>query len=252
MNVGYAVLYEDGELVISKNHTLLQKKIIKDYGEFEDTNVPWKNDFNKIKKVQILDQVKSTCMREWFENCINLKTLINFKNLDVSDCTDFSYMFFNCKSLQNLNELQNWNVSNGIDFSDMFEYCDSLQNIDALQNWNVSSGTNFSYMFSDCKSLENIDELQSWNVSNGTDFSYMFYNCMSLQNLNGLQNWNVSNGTDFSYIFYHCNSLEEILLSNTFKTLTKEMFELCNSKLKIYWKKHLYTYEDLLQYEEIY
>ena len=32
MKVGYAVLYEDGELVISKNHTLLRKIIIKDYG----------------------------------------------------------------------------------------------------------------------------------------------------------------------------------------------------------------------------
>ena len=49
MKVGYAVLYEDGELVISKNHTLLQKKIIKDYGEFEDTNVSWINETNKIK-----------------------------------------------------------------------------------------------------------------------------------------------------------------------------------------------------------
>ena len=26
MNVGYAVLYEDGTLVISKNYTILQKK----------------------------------------------------------------------------------------------------------------------------------------------------------------------------------------------------------------------------------
>ena len=32
MKVGYAVLYDDGTLVISKNYTLLQKKIIKDYG----------------------------------------------------------------------------------------------------------------------------------------------------------------------------------------------------------------------------
>ena len=28
MKVGYAILYEDGELVISKNHQLLNKKII--------------------------------------------------------------------------------------------------------------------------------------------------------------------------------------------------------------------------------
>ena len=170
MKVGYVVLYEDGELVISKNHTLLQKKIIKDYGEFEDTDVPWKNKSSKIKKIHILNNVKSNCMKAWFEDCINLTTLINFKNLDVSDCSDFSFMFYNCKSLQNLNELQHWNVSND---------------------------------------------------------------------------------TDFSYIFYHCNSLEEILLSNTFKNLTKEMFELCNSNLKIHWKKHIYTYADLLEYGKI-
>ena len=55
MKVGYAVLYTDGTLVISKNHTLLQKTIIKNYGEFEDTSVPWKNESSQIKKVQILD-----------------------------------------------------------------------------------------------------------------------------------------------------------------------------------------------------
>ena len=198
MKVGYAVLYINGTLVISNNHTLLQKNIIKAYGEFEDTDVPWGKESSKIKKVQILDQVKSNYMNAWFEDCLNLTTLLNFKNLDVSDCTDFSFMFCNCKSLQNLNELQ------------------------------------------------------SWNISNGTDFSYMFNNCQSLQNLNELQHWNVSNGTDFSYIFYHCNSLEEILLSNTFKNLTKEMFELCNPKLKIHWKKYTYTYADLLEYEKIY
>ena len=198
MNVGYAVLYEDGELVISKNHTLLQKKIIKNYGEFEDTNVHWKNDFNKIKKVQILDQVKSNCMREWFYDCINLITLIDFKNLDVSDCVDFSKMFYNCKSLQNINEVQ------------------------------------------------------TWNVSNGTDFSYMFTYCVSLQTLNELKHWNVSNATKFSYMFNNCISLKEISLPNTLYILTKDMFEKCNSKLKIHWKKHIYTYEDLLEYETIY
>lgn len=47
MKVGYAVLYGDGELVISKKHTVLQKKIEKDYGEFEDYDIPWKNDKKK-------------------------------------------------------------------------------------------------------------------------------------------------------------------------------------------------------------
>ena len=147
MKVGYVVLYEDDKLVISKDYIILPKKIKIDYGEFEDTLVPWKNDSNEIEKVQILDQVKSNCMSKWFDDCINLTTLIDFKNLDVSDCTNFSSMFYSCESLQDLNGLQKWNVSNGKDFSWMFSYCISLQNINELQNWNVSNGINFSSMF---------------------------------------------------------------------------------------------------------
>ena len=127
MKVGYAVLYEDGTLVISKNHTILPKKIAIDYGKFDDTNVSWQNESNKIKRVQILNQVKSNYMKEWFKRCNNLTTLLDFQNLDISDCTDFSYVFYHCKSLQNLNGLSNWNISNGIDFSYMFFNCESYK-----------------------------------------------------------------------------------------------------------------------------
>ena len=252
MKVGYVVLYEDGELVISKNHTVLKRKIIKDYGEFEDTDVLWKNETNKIKKVQILNQVKSNYMKEWFKCCINLTTLIDLKNLDTSDCTDFSSMFAFCESLQNLNGLQNWNVSNGTNFSRMFGYCNSLQNLNGLRNWNVSNGVNFSYMFSNCKSLQDLNELSNWDVSNGKDFSYMFLNCKSLQDLKGLQNWDVSNCTDFLKMFEYCTSLQKILLPNTLSILRKDIFYKCNSTLKIHWKNHIYTYEDLLEYQTIY
>ena len=173
MKVGYAVLYTDGILVISKNHTILQKKIIKNYGEFEDTSVPWKDEYYQIKKVQILDQVESNCMKEWFEHCINLITLIDFKNLDVSNCTNFSCMFNNCKSLQDLNGLQTWNVSNGTDFSKMFAICKSLQNINELQNWNVSNGKDFSYMFALCESLHTVLESNTLSILR----KEMFYKC---------------------------------------------------------------------------
>ena len=72
-------------------------------------------------------------MKEWFINCINLTTLINFKKLDVSDCTNFSRMFAFCESLQNINELQNWNVSNGKDFLFMFANCKNLKIIQLPQ-----------------------------------------------------------------------------------------------------------------------
>ena len=79
----------------------------------------------------------------------------------------------------------------------------------------------------------------------------MFYNCVSLQNLKGLQSWDVSNSTDFSYMFAYCKSLQEISLTNTLDRLMYEMFYNCNPNLKIHWKKHSYTYEDLLEYKEI-
>ena len=224
MKVGYAVLYTDGTLVISKNHSLLKRKIIKDYGEFEDINVPWKKESEQIENVQILDQVKANCMNAWFEDCINLIILINFKDFDTSDCTDFSYMFYNCVSLQDLNELQNLDVSNGIYFSNMFYNCKSLQNLNGLQNWNVSNGNEFLYMFACCKSLKNLNELQNWNVSNGIYFPNMFA---------------------------FCKSLQEIYITNTLDILTKEMFYDCNSNLKIHWKKHDYTYADLIEYGKI-
>ena len=116
MKVGYAVLYDNGELVISKSHTILSKKVYKDYGAFEDISVPWENDSQNINKVNILDQVKSNCMKEWFDDCTNLTSLIDFTNLDISDCEDFSFMFGNCMVLQNIKALESWNVSNGTDF----------------------------------------------------------------------------------------------------------------------------------------
>ena len=252
MKVGYAVLYTDGTLVISKNHPFLNKQIIKDYGGFEDINVPWKKESEQIEKVQILDPIKSNCMRAWFTDCLNLTTLLNFKDLNTSDCTDFNSMFACCKSLQNINELQNWNVSNSTDFAYMFCHCESLQDLNGLQTWNVSNGTDFQYMFYTCKLLKNLNGLQNWNVYNGRNFSGMFESCKLLQDINELENWNVSNGTDFSGMFYNCQSLQEIFLTNTLDRLTKEMFLNCNPNLKIHWKKHIYSYADLLEYKKIY
>ena len=170
MKVGYAVLYEDGTLTISKDYTLLSKSIYKDYGEFEDTKVPWYYDKKKIETVRILNQVKVSCMNSWFIRCKNLTTLTTFKNLNVSDCKDFSYLFHSCQSLRNISSLKHLDVSNGKDFSDMFSECNSLKDISALINWNVSNGEDFSFMFDSCKTLIDISTFYNWNVFNGKNF----------------------------------------------------------------------------------
>ena len=52
-------------------------------------------------------------------------------------------------------------------------------------------------------------------------------------------------------MFEYCISLQEISLSCTLDILSENMFNNCNSDLKIHWKKHIYTYEDLLEYDQI-
>ena len=69
MKVGYAILYDDGTLTISKKHTILQKPIYKDYGEFDDNKIPWawgKDDNCFIRKLHEIQLVSSGMD---FKNC---------------------------------------------------------------------------------------------------------------------------------------------------------------------------------------
>ena len=124
MKVGYAILYQDGELVLSKEHKVLNKSILADYGEFEDNNIPWMFDTSEIKIIRIYDKIKSNNMSHWFSDCSYLNKIIDFQNLDVSNCTNFSYIFYRCESLKDITALKNWNVSNGTNFSYMFYCCE--------------------------------------------------------------------------------------------------------------------------------
>ena len=250
MEVGYAVLYEDGELVISKEYTILQKPILENFCEFDDKIVPWQlyDMCFKIKQVRILDKVKTNNMRSWFQDCYNLTTLIDFQNLDVSYCKDFSYAFYSCLNLNSLVPLKNWNVSNGVTFKRMFMKCTSLETLKGLNTWDVSNGENFYGMFRHCETLKDMSSLKNWDVSNVEDFMDMFCNCRSLINIE-IGNWNVSNGKYFSNMICNCICLKKIQLPNTLKSLNENMFTSCNTNLKIYWQGKIYTYDDLLEYE---
>ena len=250
MIVGYAILYEDGTLTISKKHTILPKKNYIDYGKFEDSDIPWYYENNKIKTVQILDKVITTTIARWFEDCIFLTTLLDFQNLDVSHCKDFSGVFYACSSLIDITALVNWNVSNGENFSYMFDHCESLTDISVLSNWNVVHGIYFISMFKDCELLQDTSGLSSWNMSNGEDFSFMFFNCKLLQNIKELLNWDMSSGNTLFFMFANCENLKMIQLPQTLAKVKENMFQNCNPNLKIHWKNKIYTYNDLLEYQE--
>ena len=216
----YAMLYADGELVLSPRPITPEKEVYGNgagnYGKVVNPYaVPWNpNPFSSkplsIQKVRLLDTIAPTSCSSWFMNCENLTEISNFEKLNVSNCNYFTSMFDTCTSLVNIDGLSNWNVSNGKDFQEMFNGCTSLVNIDGLSNWNVSNGNYFTSMFDTCTSLVNLDALKNWNVSNAKKFLDMFKNCTSLVNIDGLSNWNVSNVTIFRGVFYKCTSLVNI------------------------------------------
>ena len=78
-----------------------------------------------------------------FWNIINLTTIANVSNWNLSNVKDMSYMFANCPNLSNLN-IVNWNLSNVKDMSYMFYYC---WNIDPKNILNQISGTNINFAY---------------------------------------------------------------------------------------------------------
>lgn len=250
MIIGYVTLYFNGELVISKNPISLNLPIRIDFGKFDENNVPWKNHYSQklIESVRIFEKISPNSMYKWFDNCYNLKSLIDFENLDVSNCFDFSYLFNNCFHLIDISGLCTWNVSNGRYFNNMFSYCLELKDISILNNWNVSNGETFSNMFNNCSQLKEIN-LNNWNVLNGKRFHAIFSECSNLCIVN-ISKWNMSHVEYFDYMFLSCENLKEIWLPDTITLLSEKTFNLCNKNLKIHWRNKIYTYADLIEYQE--
>ena len=214
-----AILYSDGELVLSNFKIKPKKEIEQKFYKINPNAYPWSgNAFSeKITTVSILDEIKPSTCKYMFLNCVNLKTLNNFEKFYTSNVLSFNSMFYLCTSLTDISSLKNWNVSNGTDFNNMFKSCTSLTDISSLKNWNVSNGTNFAGMFFNCTSLTDISSLKNWNVSNCTNFASMFENCTSLTDISSLKNWDVSNGKKFSCMFKDCESLYDATCLNNWK-----------------------------------
>ena len=50
------------------------------------------------------------------------------------------------------------------------------------------------------------------------------------------------------YTFRECSALKEVIIPDSVHTITKEQFTNCKKLKKIWWRGHLYTYEDLKTY----
>ena len=147
---------------------------------------------------------------------------VKFINNTECTSTNTGAWFNNC---YNLRELLNWNTSNVTNMSNMFGNCHSLIEIPNLDTSNV---TNMGSMFSGCYSLR---EVPSFDTSNVTNMNNMFNNCCSLRKV---PNLNTSNVTNMGSMFSGCYSLKKadfnIIQKNT---ATASIFNTCRSLKKI-------------------
>ena len=114
--------------------------------------------YNGIKKI-VFDKsfagYAPTSLRDFFEGCGALKTILNIENLNTTKVTDMSSMFYGCSALTSL-DLTNFNTANVTYISYMFKDCSSLTTIYASDKFKTTKVNEYggSNMFSGCKLLK--------------------------------------------------------------------------------------------------
>ena len=138
------------------------------------------------------------------------------EHLDVSLCTDLSFMFYNCKKVKNFDFLKEWDVSKTTKFANMFTFC-NFSNVSFLSKWNMKNAEDLEHMFWGCENLKDLTGIQNWKLENAKLFCRMFGNCKNLTDANALQYWNMTQAIDISYMFENCIKLVKIDLLNNWK-----------------------------------
>ena len=173
--------------------------------------------------------------RNMFKGMKNL-ALADLRELDVSQCTDFTYMFGSCNALKVL-DLSSWDFTNAATANHMFSGCTALEEIITGPKWIPRNLSTAVFMFSGCRKLQELD-FSAWAEAPLENTCGMFYGCTSLRELdlsmihtakiknignmfNGctdlqslhLDGWDVSAAGKMDAMFKECGSLTELNLS---------------------------------------
>ncbi len=173
--------------------------------------------------------------RNMFKGMKNL-ALADLRKLDVSQCTDFTYMFGSCNALKVL-DLSSWDFTNAATVNHMFSGCTALEEIITGPKWIPRNLSTAVFMFSGCRKLQELD-FSAWAEAPLENTCGMFYGCTSLRELdlsmihtakiknignmfNGctdlqslhLDGWDVSAAEKMDAMFKECGSLTELNLS---------------------------------------
>lgn len=239
----YAILYDDGRLVIQKGEDTESENIVAQYLLDATNSDMCSNNYNpQVTSVEIKNRlVGRTSFDSFFAGC-NF-TEIDVSNIDFSQVTTATGMFAGNTNLKSL-DISMWDTSSATGLGALCSSCSSLEtvNMDNL-SWNsaTSSGNMLGGAFAGCSSLSSISMKnwsnlpsvmehcfgRSWNITNGTpsidvsgwdtsnvsSFNGLFAGC-SVKTLTGLNTWNTSNVTDMFQCFNGMSNLKSLDISN--------------------------------------
>ena len=240
----YAILYDDGLLVIQKGTDEESENIVATYA-LDAENCPWNTydgDGNAVNITSVVFRnrlVGRTSLSGFFYNCQFSE--IDVSMLDTSTVTNAGGCFVGCTQLTSI-DLSSWDTSNmtsmggifsgdanlstvnldGLDFSSMssggiggmFGGCTNITSVSA-KNW-TNLPTNLSSCWGRSWSLNSGSpsvDVSGWDVSNVTSFNGFFANS-SVSSITGLDTWNTASLVDAYQCFYGMNNLTSLDISS--------------------------------------
>lgn len=215
-----------------------------------------KADGNKLLDIQRWGDLKltggaATDVGQAFRECISLSLIsandgpwlpvrLNFPSLNSHGCRG---LFSSCINLVTVNNIVNWDVSNCNSIEIMFSGCTKFQfgsaasGIIDLSKWEVGNIFRFERTFMGCSAM-NAKMFTSVGGNSAAfpsnvqiDFQQMFKNCISFDSYSdgSMVNWDTTEASNMSEMFSNCNIFNENISSwDTGKVTTmRSMFTQC-------------------------
>lgn len=149
-----------------------------------------------------------------FRACVNLQTINNIENWNVSNVTSFNLTFDSCRNLttgtlgSNI-DLSAWDVSNSSTFKGMFSNALSFNG--NMFSTVSSTCTDLAQLFLNCRSFNNgtlaTNTMNSWITANVTDLTETFSNALAYDE--NISNWDVKNVKFMERTFSGCSNFNQ-------------------------------------------
>lgn len=115
----------------------------------------------------------------WFNEFINLESIINIENLNTEKVYNMANMFRKCEKLSSL-DLKTFNTKGAKNFYSMFSGCKILNCVD-LSSFDTQLVTDMRNMFANCEKLKTIYASDKFVTKAVTKGEFMFTGCKVLE-----------------------------------------------------------------------